>query len=37
MWLVQGATHAEVRNPVLDELIQRIIAFFDDSLRSPAQ
>jgi len=32
MWLVEGANHSEVRNPVLDELIPEIIEFLDESL-----
>jgi dipeptidyl aminopeptidase/acylaminoacyl peptidase len=31
MWLVEGASHGEVRSPVLDYLMQNIIDFFDDS------
>jgi dipeptidyl aminopeptidase/acylaminoacyl peptidase len=30
MWLVEGASHGEVRSPVLDYLVQNIIDFFDD-------
>jgi len=35
MWLVEGANHSEVRDPVLDELIPEIIKFFDESLVDP--
>jgi dipeptidyl aminopeptidase/acylaminoacyl peptidase len=31
MWLVEGASHGEVRSPVLDYLIMNIIDFFNDS------
>jgi dipeptidyl aminopeptidase/acylaminoacyl peptidase len=31
MWLVEGASHGEVRSPVLDYLVKNIIDFFDDS------
>ena len=31
MWLVEGASHGEVRSPVLDYLLENIIDFFDDS------
>ncbi len=33
MWLVEGASHGEVRSPVLDYLVQNIIDFFDDSFK----
>jgi hypothetical protein len=36
LWLVEGATHTKVRTSMLDDLIQIIIAFFNDSLRNPA-
>ena len=32
MWIVDGANHADVRSPVLDELIDGITDFFDDAL-----
>jgi dipeptidyl aminopeptidase/acylaminoacyl peptidase len=31
MWLVQGASHGEVRSPVLDYLVENIIDFFNNS------
>ncbi len=33
LWLVKGATHGSIRNPVLDELAPQVIAFFDAALR----
>jgi dipeptidyl aminopeptidase/acylaminoacyl peptidase len=32
LWLVQGATHDGIRNPVLDQLAPDVIAFFDAAL-----
>jgi alpha-beta hydrolase superfamily lysophospholipase len=37
LWMVPGASHAEVRSPVLDELTGEIINFFDTALRSPLE
>lgn len=37
MWLVEGASHAEVRAPLLDTEIENLIAFFDQALENPAQ
>jgi fermentation-respiration switch protein FrsA (DUF1100 family) len=34
LWLVEDAGHGEVRFPVLDTLIEDIIAFFDEAIRS---
>jgi dipeptidyl aminopeptidase/acylaminoacyl peptidase len=34
IWLVEGASHGEVRSPILDYLITNIIVFFDDSFHS---
>jgi alpha-beta hydrolase superfamily lysophospholipase len=34
-WLLEGASHEEVRSPGLDILMQNIIVFLDDSLRTP--
>ena len=34
LWLVGGASHNSVRDPVLDELATDVIAFFDEALRS---
>lgn len=34
-WLVEGASHEGVRSPGLDILMQNIIVFFDDALRTP--
>jgi dipeptidyl aminopeptidase/acylaminoacyl peptidase len=34
MWLVEGASHGEVRSPVLDYLVENIIDFFNDSFES---
>jgi dipeptidyl aminopeptidase/acylaminoacyl peptidase len=34
MWVVQGASHGEVRSPVLDYLITHIIEFFDEALKA---
>jgi len=34
MWLVEGASHGEVRSPVLDYLIMNIIDFFNDSFEA---
>jgi dipeptidyl aminopeptidase/acylaminoacyl peptidase len=31
MWLVEGASHGEVRSPVLDYLVENIIDFFNDA------
>lgn len=31
MWLVEGASHGEVRSPILDYLVENIIDFFDDA------
>jgi dipeptidyl aminopeptidase/acylaminoacyl peptidase len=33
MWLVEGASHGEVRSPVLDYLVENIIDFFDDAFK----
>jgi dipeptidyl aminopeptidase/acylaminoacyl peptidase len=33
MWLVEGASHHSVRDPVLDQLSPQLIAFLDDALR----
>jgi dipeptidyl aminopeptidase/acylaminoacyl peptidase len=33
MWIMDGASHAEVRSPVLDTLMDDIISFFDKALR----
>jgi dipeptidyl aminopeptidase/acylaminoacyl peptidase len=33
MWLVEGASHSEVRSPLLDNHIQDIISFFDQAMR----
>lgn len=33
LWLVKGATHGSIRNPVLDELAPQVIAFFDTAWR----
>jgi dipeptidyl aminopeptidase/acylaminoacyl peptidase len=35
MWIVEGAGHAEVREPVLDYLIQDLIDFFDTAFQHP--
>ncbi len=32
LWLVQGATHEGIRNPVLDQLVPQVISFFDEAL-----
>jgi dipeptidyl aminopeptidase/acylaminoacyl peptidase len=32
LWLVEGASHAEVRFPVLDSQIERIVQFFNSAL-----
>lgn len=37
MWLVEGASHAAVRAPLLDAEIENLIAFFDQALENPAQ
>jgi dipeptidyl aminopeptidase/acylaminoacyl peptidase len=37
MWLVEGASHAEVRAPLLDSEIENLIAFFDQALGNLAQ
>lgn len=33
LWLIEGATHADVRSPMLDVLMSDVIAFLDDALR----
>jgi alpha-beta hydrolase superfamily lysophospholipase len=33
LWMVEGATHSGIRNPVLDDLAPDVIAFLDGSLR----
>jgi fermentation-respiration switch protein FrsA (DUF1100 family) len=33
LWLVEGATHGGIRSPILDEMVQDVIAFFDNALR----
>ena len=33
LWLIEGATHADVRYPMLDVLMSDVIAFLDDALR----
>lgn len=37
LWLVEGATHGGIRDPVLDELAPDVIAFFDAALRGPEE
>ncbi len=32
LWLVQGATHQGIRNPVLDQLAPNVISFLDEAL-----
>jgi dipeptidyl aminopeptidase/acylaminoacyl peptidase len=32
LWLVEGATHGSIRNPVLDQLAPRVISFLDAAL-----
>ena len=34
-WLVDGVGHAEIRNPVLDQLARDVIAFLDSALARP--
>ncbi len=36
LWLIEGADHGQVRTPVMDDIIQEIIAFLAEALRSPA-
>jgi dipeptidyl aminopeptidase/acylaminoacyl peptidase len=36
MWIVDGASHAEVRRPVLDEMVGDIIQFFNGALLESA-
>jgi dipeptidyl aminopeptidase/acylaminoacyl peptidase len=35
LWLVEGASHSEIRSPILDEMSPDVIAFFDRALRVP--
>ncbi|MDY6874755.1 MAG: alpha/beta fold hydrolase [Chloroflexota bacterium] len=35
LWLVEGATHASIRNRALDALAQDVVVFFDVALRTP--
>jgi alpha-beta hydrolase superfamily lysophospholipase len=34
LWLVEGASHSSIRDPILDELTPDVIAFFDVAFRS---
>ncbi len=36
LWLVEGATHREIRSPMLDTLLPDVITFLDSALRSDA-
>jgi alpha-beta hydrolase superfamily lysophospholipase len=35
LWLVEGASHNSVRDPMLDQLMPEVIAFLDNALRAP--
>jgi alpha-beta hydrolase superfamily lysophospholipase len=34
LWLVEGASHNSVRDPMLDQLMPKVIAFLDNALRA---
>jgi alpha-beta hydrolase superfamily lysophospholipase len=35
LWLVEGASHNSIRDPMLDQLMPKVIAFLDSALRTP--
>jgi dipeptidyl aminopeptidase/acylaminoacyl peptidase len=37
MWMVEGASHAEVRDPLLDSEVDDVISFFDQALENTTQ